>query len=52
MFFFGIVSVADHLLIDPLKELLKQDENPEIVDKKLVVKKGLQYSKGKAKIKK
>jgi hypothetical protein len=35
-----------------LKEDLKEGETPELVDKKLVVKKGIQYTKNKEKKKK
>ena len=38
--------------MEKFKKLLKEDENPEVVDKKFVVKKGLQYGKGKEKVKK
>lgn len=45
--FFAIIAHPEHAEIDKLKEILKEDETPENVDKKLLVKKGIQYGKGK-----
>lgn len=40
-FFFGILSLPEHLNLEELKALLKEDEAPETVDKKFSVKKGM-----------
>lgn len=40
-FFFGILSLPEHFNLEELKALLKEDEAPETVDKKLSVKKGM-----------
>ena len=45
--FFAIIAQPDHLDIERFKALLKEDETPENVEKKLLVKKGIQYGKGK-----
>lgn len=46
------MSKAEHIDIEKLKTVLKEDEDPEIVDKKFSAKKGIQYGKGKNKKKK
>lgn len=49
---YGIVSSLEHLDYEKLKVLLKEDQAPgDDIDKKFIVKKGLQASKGKEKIK-
>ena len=40
-FFFAVVSSPDHLDIEKLKAIVKEDEQGEVVDKKWTVKKGL-----------
>jgi len=35
------VSVPDHIDIEKLKLLLKEDETPDVVDKKFTLKKGM-----------
>jgi hypothetical protein len=40
-FFFCIQSLPEHLNVEGLKVLLKEDEEPETVDKKFTVKKGM-----------
>jgi hypothetical protein len=40
-FFFGIVSLAEHFNVEELKTLVKEDEAPEVVDKKFTIKKGM-----------
>lgn len=40
-FFFAVVSSPDHLDIAKLKEIVKEDEAAEVVDKKWSIKKGM-----------
>ena len=40
-FFFGIISKPEHLDIETLKKIVGEDEDPEIVSKKFVIKKGI-----------
>jgi len=44
-FFFGIIVSPAHFDAEKVKALVKEDESPEIVDKKWTVKKGL-WGKG------
>jgi 7-keto-8-aminopelargonate synthetase-like enzyme len=49
---FGIVSSSEHIDIDKLKALLKEDKgSKDDVDKQFIVKHGLQSAKGKEKVK-
>ena len=41
LFFFAIVSDPEHLDLEKLKALVKEDEAAEVVDKKWSVKKGM-----------
>lgn len=45
--FFAIIAEPDHMDIEQLKNILKEDQTPENVEKKLLIKKGVQYGKGK-----
>lgn len=54
-FIYGILAKPEHLDINGLKALLKEDKEPEeaeLVEKKFILKKGLQVVKGKEKINK
>lgn len=51
-FFFGIISLPAQLDLEKLRGLLQEDEDAETVGKKFVVKKGIQFGKGKDKVKK
>jgi hypothetical protein len=45
---YGIVSSPEHLDIEKLKALIKEDKGAEDdVDKQFIIKQGLQASKGK-----
>ncbi len=54
-FIFGILSNPEHLDTNGLKEILKEgcsEEEKEVVEKKFILKKGIQVAKGKEKINK
>lgn len=40
-FFFGILSQPEHLNLEALKEVLKEDETAEVIEKKFTIKKGM-----------